>query len=165
MVTDLQSDVKGLITKFGNNSDRLNEVLISVNELVNDPQMKMDLKSTISNFEVTSRNLNSLVSENRTNLNSITNKVGRTVDNVSSLVDETSPEFKRTFANIQDMTTRVDSLIGNLNTIVSDIKEQRAGVGKFIYDEKFFRNINTTLEEVEKLTRQIRKDGVKINLF
>lgn len=165
MVTDLQSEVKGLIAKFSNNSDKLNEVLISVNDLVSDPQMKMDLKSTISNFEVTSRNLNSLVSENRTNLNSITNKVGRTVDNVNTLVDETSPEFKRTFENIQVMTNRVDSLIGNLNMIVTDVKEQRAGLGKFIYDEKFFRNINTTLEEVERLTRQIRKDGVKINLF
>lgn len=52
---DLSTEVGVLITKFQTNSDKLNDVLINVNEIVGDGQLKMDLKSTMSNFEVTSK--------------------------------------------------------------------------------------------------------------
>lgn len=161
----LSEEVGILITKFQGNSDKLNEVLVNVNEIVGDGQLKMDLKSTISNFETTARNLNALVSENRSSLTSITSKVDRTVTNVSDLVDETSPEFKRTFTEIQGMTTRIDSLIANLNGLVTDVKTEDGTANQLIYDDKLYKNINKTLQEIEKLSEQIRKKGVKIDLF
>lgn len=161
----LSEEVGVLITKFQGNSDKLNEVLVNVNEIVGDGQLKMDLKSTISNFETTARNLNALVSENRSSLTSITSKVDRTVTNVSDLVDETSPEFKKTFTEIQSMTTRIDSLIANLNGLVTDVKTEDGTANQLIYDDKLYKNINKTLQEIEKLSEQIRKKGVKIDLF
>lgn len=163
--TALSGDVRDLLGKFGKNSETLNEVLANVNEIVGDRQIKNDLKSTMANFERTSRNLNSLVAENRLSLGSITNKVGKTVDNVNTLFDETNPELKRTFGEIQVLTGSIDSLVNNLNGIVTDVKDQKTGVGKFIYDDDFYKNINRTLEELEKLSKKIREDGVKINLF
>lgn len=164
-VNDIMDDVRGLVAKFGDNSNKINEVLINVNSLIADEEMKGSLKSTLHNFELTSRDLNSLVNENRVSLNNLQGKVATTVDNVNTLIDESSPEFKQTFENIEVLTSRVDSLIGNLNTIVSDVKEQRSGMGKFIYDEKFYNNINKTLLEIEQLTKKIRSDGIKINIF
>jgi phospholipid/cholesterol/gamma-HCH transport system substrate-binding protein len=161
----LSQEVGVLITKFQGNSDKLNDVLTNVNEIVGDGQLKMDLKSTISNFETTARNLNALVSENRSSLTSITSKVDRTVTNVSDLVDETSPEFKKTFTEIQNMTVRIDSLIANLNGLVTDVKTEEGTANQLIYDDKLYKNINKTLEEIEKLSEQIRKKGVKIDLF
>ena len=162
---DLSTEVGVLITKFQTNSDKLNDVLINVNEIVGDGQLKMDLKSTMSNFEVTSRNLNALVSENRSSLTNITSKVDKTVTNVSDLVDETSPEFKRTFSEIANMTVKIDSLISNLNGLVSDVKTSDGTANQLIYDDQLYKNINKTLKEIEKLSEQIRKKGVKIDLF
>ena len=161
----LSKEVGVLITKFQGNSDKLNDVLVNVNEIVGDGQLKMDLKSTISNFETTARNLNALVSENRSSLTSITSKVERTVSNVSDLVDETSPEFKKTFTEIQNMTVSIDSLIANLNGLVTDVKTEDGTANQLIYDDKLYKNINKTLQEIEKLSEQIRKKGVKIDLF
>lgn len=161
----LTSQVDTLLHKFTSNSEKLQDVLVNVNEIVGDGQLKMDLKSTMSNFEVTSRNLNSLVSENRSSINSITSKVDKTVTNVSELVDETSPEFKRTFVEIQNMTGKIDSLIGNLNGLVTDVKTKDGTANQIIYDDQLYKNINKTLEEIKKLSEQIRKTGVKIDLF
>ena len=163
-VSDMSGDVKTLIGKFNNTTDDLC-VLVNINEIVGDPRMKNDLKRTISNLSVTSRNLNGLVSESRTNIKGLTDKADRTMSSVNNMIDENSPEMKNTFRDIQTLTTKFDSLVLNLNLIVADIQTQKSGVGKFIYDDKFFNNLNKTIEELEKLTKSIREDGVKINLF
>lgn len=164
-VNDIMEDVKTLIAQFGENSNNINKVLNNVNSLVSDENMQGSLRTTLRNFELTSRDLNTLVNENRVSLNNLQGKVGTTIDNVNTLIDESSPEFKQTFENIETLTSKVDSLINNLNIIVSDVKDQKSGMGKFIYDEKFYNNINKTLLEIEKLTKKIRIDGVKINIF
>ena len=164
-VSELSVEVKTLIQNFSKTNDRLNEVLININDIVGDRQMKMDLKSTAANFEVTSRNLNALVSENRVSLRNLTGKVEYTIDNVNEVMDDSSPEFKETIKEMHVLTTKVDTLVTNLNVIVSDIHNQESSVGKFMYDEEFYENINKTLKEIEELTKKIRKEGVKINLF
>jgi phospholipid/cholesterol/gamma-HCH transport system substrate-binding protein len=164
-VSDMSGDIKTLIGKFNNTTDDLSAVLKNINEIVGDPRLKNDLKGTISNLSVTSKNLNGLVSESRTNIKGLTDKADRTMSSVNSMIDENSPEMKKTFKDIQTLTTRFDSLVVNLNLIISDIQSQKSGVGKFIYDDKFFNNLNRTIEELEKLTKSIREDGVKINLF
>ena len=164
-VTDLSGDVKTLIGKFSKTADNLDKVLVNVNELVGDKRMQNDLKSTITNLSVTSRNLNGLVTESRTSVKSLTDNADKTMNSVNNMLDENSPEIKNTIKDIRSLTAKFDSLTSNLNLIVSDIQTQKSGVGKFIYDDKFFNNLNKTLEEVEKLTKKIREDGIKINLF
>ncbi|MFC2092535.1 MlaD family protein [Bacteroidota bacterium] len=164
-VSELSTDVKSLIKKFSKTNENLNEVLVNINDIVGDGQMKRDLKNTISNVEVTSRNLNSLVSENRLSLRNLTTKADYTIDNVNEMMDENSPELNSTLKEMHILTTKVDTLITNLNLIVADIQNRKGSVGKLMYDEEFYDNINKTLLEIERLTKKIRKDGIKINLF
>ena len=80
-------------------------------------------------------------------------------------MDENSPELNSTLKEMHILTTKVDTLITNLNLIVADIQNQKGSVGKLMYDEEFYENINKALLEIERLTKKIRKDGIKINLF
>jgi phospholipid/cholesterol/gamma-HCH transport system substrate-binding protein len=164
-VNGLSSEVKNLIKGFGNTNENILKALGNLNDIIGDKNMQKNLKSTLSNFEVTSRNLNLLVRDNTVSLKSITDKAGTALDNVNSLIDENSPEFKKTFQQIQVLTGKVDSLVTSINVITTDIQMRKSGIGKFIYDDKFFDNLNKTLEEIEKLTKKIRQDGLKINLF
>lgn len=171
-VGDLAGDVKVLIGNFNKATIDLEKVLVNVNEIIGDPNTKRNLKSTVGNIEVASRNLNTLIAENRVSLKNIADKTsitidkfGNTMDNVNDIVVDTKPELKNTFEDVQDLTEKVNTLVENLNVLVTDITEQKSGVGKFIYDDKFFNNLNSTLIEIEKLTKKIREDGVKIDLF
>ena len=161
----MTNDVKELINKVGKTTDNLTEVLKNVNDIVGDNNMKSDLKVTLSNIRVTTSSLNYLVTENRSTLKELTSKLGKTVDNVNGMLDENSPEIKNTFKDIQSLTVKVDSLVSGINNIVGDIKDQKSTMGKFMYDDKFYDNLNKTLKEIEKLTKKIRQDGIKINLF
>ncbi len=163
--SDMAGDVKTLISKFNKTADNLDLVLVNINELVGDKRMQGDLKNTMSNLAVTSRSLNGLVADSRKNVNNLSDNADKTLKNVNTLLDDTTPEIKNTFKDVQSLTVKFDSLVTNLNLIVSDIQTQNSGVGRFIYDDKFFNNLNKLIIEVEKLTVKIKNDGVKINLF
>jgi phospholipid/cholesterol/gamma-HCH transport system substrate-binding protein len=163
--SDMSGDVKTLISKFNKTADNLDLVLVNINDIVGDKRMQGDLKSTLSNLSVTSRSLNGLVADSRKNVNSLSESADKTMKSVNNLIDDSSPELKNTFKDVQVLTTKFDSLVTNLNYIVSDIHQQKSGVGKFLYDDKFFNNLNNLVEELEKLSMKIRKDGVKLDLF
>jgi phospholipid/cholesterol/gamma-HCH transport system substrate-binding protein len=163
--SDMSGDVKTLITKFNKTADNLDLVLVNINDIVGDKRMQGDLKSTLSNLSVTSRSLNGLVVDSRKNVNSLSESADKTMKSVNNLIDDSSPELKNTFRDVQVLTTKFDSLVTNLNYIVSDIHQQKSGVGKFMYDDKFFNNLNKLVEELEKLSMKIRKDGIKLDLF
>jgi phospholipid/cholesterol/gamma-HCH transport system substrate-binding protein len=164
-MNDVTGDVKELLKKFNKTAENLDITVQNVNEIVGDKTLHNNLRSTLSNLNIASKNLNSMLVENRSSFKDITGKVGKTFDNVNGILDESGPQVKGTFKDIQTLTTKVDSLITGITLIVNDIQTQKSGVGKFIYDDKFFDNLNNTILELEKLSKKIRKDGIKINLF
>jgi phospholipid/cholesterol/gamma-HCH transport system substrate-binding protein len=161
----ISEDVRILISKFSITNDNLNKVLLNLDDLLGDKNMQRDLKSSIRNFNLTAKNINSLVTENKQSLRNLTDKAGNTLDNVNNLIDQNSPEFKKTFKEIQILTAKVDSLVVNVNTIATDITNKKSGLGKLMYNEKFFEDLNKTLLEIEQLTKEIREKGIKIKIF
>ncbi len=164
-VQDITDNVKTLLGEFKKSNDNLNNVLANVNDIVGDDNMKSNLKTTLSNLSLSSQNLNQLVSESRNGISGLTSKLGKTVDNVDIVIGDNSKELKSTLNEIQILTTSVDTLVSNLNLVVLDINNKNKGIGKFISDDKFFEKINNTLSEIEKLTKNIRTKGVKLNIF
>jgi len=164
-VQDITDNVKTLLGEFKKSNDNLNNVLANVNDIVGDANMKSNLKTTLSNLSLSSQNLNQLVSESRNGISGLTSRLGKTVDNVDIVIGDNSKELKNTLNEIQTLTTTVDTLVSNLNLVVMDINNKNKGIGKFISDDKFFEKMNNTLSEIEKLTKNIRTKGVKLNIF
>lgn len=162
---DITKQVEDLLGEFRKSTDNLNSVLANVNEIVGDGGLKSNIRQTLSNLSVSSANLNSLVSDSRNGINRITSKLESTVGNVDVAIGDNSRELKNTLLEIQSLTTNIDTLTTNLNLIVSDIQNKDKGVGKFLTDDEFYNNINKTLREIETLTKDIRKKGIKLNLF
>ncbi len=162
---DITTDVKSLIGQFRTSTENLNQVILNINEIVGDGTLKRSIGNTMSSLEYTTKNLNQLVNESRSGINRLTDKAGNTFENINGVVNENGKELKSTLYEIQLLTGSVDTLSYNLNSVVSDIQNKKNGIGKFLNDDKFFNHIDSTLIEIEKLTKKIRKDGVKINLF
>ncbi|HAY34464.1 MAG TPA: MlaD family protein [Ignavibacteria bacterium] len=162
---DLTEDVKLLIGEFKKSTENLNVVIANVNDIVGDEGLKNSIKTTVSNLSVTSQNLNQLVNESRTGITGLTTKAGNTLESIDLTVGDNGKELKNTLLEIQTLTSTIDTLAVNLNKVVNDINNKEKGIGKFLTDDEFFNNINTTLTEIEKLSKNIRKNGVKLNIF
>ena len=164
-VEGITTEVKDLIGEFKKSNEKLGSVLTNVNDIVGDNGLKANISVTVSNLQTASNNLNQLINESRSGIGGLTNKAGVTMNNLDMAIGENSTGLKNTLAEIQSLTLTVDTLVGNLNMVVTDMRDTSTSVGKIIYDDKFYNNINNTLTEIEKLTKSIRKGGVKINLF
>ncbi|MEO8665842.1 MAG: MlaD family protein [Ignavibacteria bacterium] len=162
---EIAADVKGLIGEFKKSTDNLNTVLNNVNDIVGDQYLKGNLRTTLSNLASSSANLNKLVSDSRTGIGRLTDQAGNTFQNIDVMVGENGKELKNTLREIQSLTNTVDTLAFNLGIVVNDVKDKKQGIGKFLNDDKFFDNMNKTLLEIEKLTKNIRTKGIKLNLF
>ena len=162
---EITKDVKSLLGDFKTSADNLNKVILNVNDIVGDGYLKANLKTTLTNLSVSSGNLNSLVMDSRNGMNRITTKLESTVGNVDIAVGDNSRELKNTLQEIQTLTTSVDTLVSNLNLVVENIQNKDKGIGKFLTDDEFYNKMNTTLSEIEKLTKKIRTNGIKLNIF
>ncbi|MBV6477773.1 MAG: hypothetical protein HGGPFJEG_00517 [Ignavibacteria bacterium] len=163
--SDITKNVQDLLADFKKSSENLNSVLTNINEVVADGNLKSDIKTTLSNLAASSNNLNQLVSESRNGISGITGKLSNTVSNIDLAIGSNSEELKNTLRDIQSLTTQVDTLVSNLNIAVGNINNKEKGIGKFLSDDDFYKNINKALIEIEKLTKNIRTNGVKLNIF
>ena len=164
-VSGLTDDVKDLINESKKSAEMLSKTMESVYGIVGDANTKRDIRDIMMNMNHASSNLNGLIVENRGSLNNLTTRAGNTIVSVDSLIGRNSKELKQTFVNVENITTQIDSLVANLNVIIGDTKDQKNAVGKFMYDDKFYNNLNASIVELKKLMEKIRKDGVKIDLF
>jgi len=160
---DITTDVKLLIGEFKKSTEHLNGVI--ANDIVGDEGMKSSIKTTVNNLAATSQNLTQLVNESRSGINNLTSKAGNTLDNIDVTIGDNGDALKNTLREIQVLTNTIDTLALNLNYVVTDINNKEKGIGKFLTDDEFFNNLNATLAEIEKLSKNIRKNGVKLNIF
>jgi phospholipid/cholesterol/gamma-HCH transport system substrate-binding protein len=158
-------DVKVISENLTRTVEKLNEAIDNINEIAGDEGLKSNIRSTAGNFSTASRNLSLLLQENRQNLTSLTSKLNTIADDLGGTVSETGPEIKETIGDIRELTSKLDSLTGNLNEIVVNSRDSNSTVGKLLYDDAFYTNLNSTVLSINKLIKKIDKDGIRLKLF
>ncbi len=162
---NIGDQVKDIADKMGQTLEKINVAITSINEIVGDPMLKSDIRSTTSNFSAASQNFNALVLENRENLRSLTARLNDIANSVDNTVTETRPELKETIGDIRLLTSRLDSVAYNLNQFVIDTRDTNSTVGKLMSDDRLYENLNKTVVGMNKLINEIKKKGIRLRLF
>lgn len=164
-MNDVGDQVKGIAIKMDSTIMNFNTAVNNINEIVGDPSLKSDIKSTAGNFNAASINLNSLLVENRNSLRTLTQRLNSIADNVDNTVSETRPEIKETMGDIRLLTSRLDSIAFSFNQFIIDTRDSNGTVGRLITDDKLYDNLNMTVTSLDKLIKQINKKGIRLRLF
>ena len=122
------------------------------------------LELAISNFESTSRNLDSIVAENRFAFRSTMNKVSSITGNLQ----KSNEEITNTIANLSaitdsikaaDLTQTIDNAKNALyetNEILAAINSQEGSLGQLIYNDSLVNNVNIMLDQAQRLIENIK---------
>jgi phospholipid/cholesterol/gamma-HCH transport system substrate-binding protein len=164
-MNEIGSDIKMFTTRLNGTVDKLDEAISGIKDLTGDERLKNDIRGTATNFNSASKNLNSMLEENRISLKSLTGRLNSIADNLDETILETKPELKNTISDIRILTGRVDSLAINLNRFVIDTKDSNTTVGKLMTDDDIYNNLNKTILSINKLVKKIEKDGIRLRLF
>jgi ABC-type transporter Mla subunit MlaD len=106
-----------------------------------------------------------MIADTKKSVNQLTLNLNGVVDKVGTTMDETRPELKGTFEDIRQLTSKLDTLTVNLNNLVVSTKDSNSTVGKLMTQDDLYENINKTVQSINKLVKQIKKDGIKFNIF
>ena len=131
-------------------------VLSNINTLF-DEETKESLKSSIDEFasltnslSETSRNINDFIKDNSPNLTT-------TIDNLNATslkMKDMSNSMSEVDLNL--ILTNLDSTISNLNNITNKLNQGEGTVGKLIYDDGLFKNLDNATKNLEELIEDIK---------
>lgn len=164
-VAEIGDDVKGLTKELTKTTAKLNSTIENVNAIIGDEGLKSNIRGTAMNFNDASRSLKDMIADTRKNVGTLTMNLNGVVDKVGTTVDETRPEMKQTFEDIRILTSKLDTLSNNLNLMVLSTKDTNSTVGKLMTQDDIYNNLNKTIESINKLVKQIKKDGIRLKLF
>lgn len=141
-----------LLPQVENILPRLDSILLGIQILVNHPALTESLnhiESTTSNLQKTSRDLNTLlvndVSEIVSNLNKISSDFSVVSENMKEL------DFQKTF-------DKVDKVLANLDQMTEQLNNPGSSLGLLLNDRSLYDNLDTTAKKASDLLHDLKEN-------
>lgn len=152
-----------------------------VNQIM--PQIQLQLEAVMKKAGIVLSNINTLFDEEtkeslKSSIDefaSLTNSLSETSGNINDFIKDNSPNLTTTIDNLnatslkmKDMSnsmsevdlnlilTNLDSTISNLNNITNKLNQGEGTLGKLIYDDGLFKNLDNATKNLEELIEDIK---------
>jgi len=180
------SDLSTLITSLsgvtGNLTSivvKLDNVISSIEKITSDTAAVRDLRNIISNTESATSDLASVLKTNKQTINSTLKDIATLSKELKDAVSNNKPEVEKIISDLtlsiaqinkiiakaEDSFSIADTLLININSIVSDIKSDNGGiVSKFIYDKNFSSKVDSLINTADTLLKTIKQHGINTNV-
>ena len=163
-VMSLVGTMQGNITKAMND---VNVTLSSLNKYLTDQKLHSDIKHSMSNLNSLTSKINLMIDENRESVKKLTANTVDLTDEAKNFIQDNKTTIKASLDKLSDVLTKTDSLLTKTNFIVDETKNKKNNLGKLLYDEDTYKNLNETLNQVNELTKillkQIQDDGINVD--
>lgn len=162
----LTEDLPKLISK-------VNETLDGLNRIVNDEEVRGNLKRSLNNLSVISEDLKILIKANDEKLEKLLTNTNNLIENSNEFLERNTGSIENSLGQIQTLLTKADTLITGVTKILDETKSGENNIGKLLYDKELFNEIEATAKTLNELTKvlndQLKNEGVnvkaKIKLF
>ena len=131
-------------------------VLQNINTLFDD-ETKKELKSSIEDFSnltsslsETSDEISKLIANNSENLTNSLSDFRSASNNIKSITDSLNSD------DIKSMTTNLNLLVNNLNSITTSLKNSEGTAGKLINDKSIYDNLENATNQLNRLIEDIK---------
>lgn len=160
-VAPLQAKFESLVANTDSLMQKVNNILDEKTE--NNLKASISsLKNTLFLFAKTTKKIDSLITGNQSNFNSILNNFKNTSQNISTLTDSLNK------VDLAATMIEFHKTITNLDSILTDISKGKGNVGKLLKDEKLYQNFTNASKQLEELLRDMKlhpKRYVHFSLF
>lgn len=152
----LAQQLEPLQSKIQDVLDNADKLFTNVNDIL-DPNTKQNLKGsiselnkTLSEFSVASKNINELIADNKSKLNSTLTNFDKTSKNFAKMSDSLAN------ANLGQTVKNLEKTLANVDKLMSDMERGKGTMGKLMKDETLYNNFTKTSKELELLLQDLR---------
>ncbi len=168
------ADIPAVMTLVGSMQNNItqaiedvNLTLSSLNKYLTDEKLQSDVKQSMTNVNTLTSKINLMLDENRSNISKLTNNTLELTEEAKNFINENRNNIKSSIENLNNVLIKTDSLVSKTNLIIEETKNQQNNLGKILYDEGTYKNLNETLTQINELTKiileQIKDDGIKVD--
>lgn len=143
-INQISSKILPLKEKVENTVQHLDALLENFLKITNENNTK-NLNAAISNLEKTTQKTHLLLEKNTKILN-------QTLENLHRISDTLAK------ANIGFMIQKITKTSQNLEKITTNIQQGKGTLGKLMHDDLLYKNLNTTLLEMQKLFKELKEN-------
>ena len=156
----MKGDVKELLAN-------LNTTLVSINQTVNDKQMREDLRVSLANLSQTSARLDKLVAKASPHISSIASNLDSTVQDVQTVIGDQKAKAIKTLDDLETVSSDLKVAVSDLKGITSAINSREGTIGKLVYQPDIYQRVDSTLVHLDSLISKFQREGIKtsIHLF
>ncbi len=141
--------------------------LNSLNSYLTDKKMNEDIKSSLANLNQLTEKLNAITEENKSNINKLINNSVKLTSDAKDLISTNKNDITSTITEAKNVLQKTDSLVTKLNNFTDEIKSKNNNIGKIVYDDKLYDDLNKSIKQVNELTKilieQLTNKGFKVD--
>jgi phospholipid/cholesterol/gamma-HCH transport system substrate-binding protein len=152
-----------LANQIGPVKDKVEVLLENTNKLIENLNATLDastqqkLKASIASLEVTmsefsqvSKNVNEIVADNKSKLNTTL----ANFENASGNINKMSTSLEK--ADLAASVKKLETTLANVNQIMTDLEQGKGSIGKLLKDDAMYVNLTKTSKELELLLQDVR---------
>jgi len=141
--------------------------LKSMNNYLTDQKLNDDIKTSIANVSRLTGQLNTLIDENRQSIKKLTANSVEITNDAKEFYQKNQGSISNSISEAENVLKKTDSLVTSLNNFTIEIKAKNNTVGKILYDEKLYDDLNQSIKQVNELTKilleQLKDKGFKVD--
>ena len=179
----------GVMSKLEPTQRNLDNILLSADTLIGnindvlDERAKADLRQSLANLNVTTKNLTNTTASLNALLNAQTGVISKTFNNLEQFSESLTPLKERlpVIANNLETTTKnlseldfkrtlnsLEQTITSLNNVIAKAQSSDGTLGALMNDKKLYNNLTSTVNSLNLLMQDVRlnpKRYVNISVF
>lgn len=160
-LTPLQEKVEKVTVSMDSVLTNLNKVL-DAKTRQNIKSSIENLNSTLSQFSLASKNVNSILDDNKQKIGGIVTNMNKVTSDFSKISDSLSK------ANIGKTIKNLENTLSKVNILMSDVQAGKGTFGKLMKDDALYNNLSKSSKELELLLQDLRLNPtryVNVSLF
>jgi len=142
-------------------SFRVDSTVSMINTFLKKGEIQQNVTSSLNNLNKITAGLATLPHS----MNKTMTVLDSTVNQLHYLVKNNDREMESTLTNLNTISIQLDSATVSLNHILGSIEKDKGTLGRMVSDSTMDLNVNRTLMRIDSLARQIKEEGLQLDLF
>jgi phospholipid/cholesterol/gamma-HCH transport system substrate-binding protein len=159
-LSGMEQDIRTII-------EELTVTLNGMNELIGDKEFTANVKNSVSELNLLTKNVSKLITENREGIKVLVDSTAVLLSNSNALLTKNSENITTTVEQTKQFLENSNILVNRVDVFLQEIENKQNNVGKILYDEQFYTDLKTMMENIKELTvilnEQLKNEGINVD--